>query len=180
MREESDFASRICIDSTGRGRLKVAGESNRFTYQAKAQGQEFTLGIDIPFKGQETLILPLDNSGEKIGGSLYKKVSKRLLKKRRLRTVKLFDEFLLQSADLFSSLRKIQSGKCNAQSCLKGKIEDTENGQLYRSAWSEDYELVVEFKRFSKGIYKSMRVKAVSTQKSKTPLSLDLAIDECQ
>jgi hypothetical protein len=166
------------VNSTGRGRLKVSSESNRFTYQAASKNQKYTLGIDIPFKGQETLVLPLNENGE-LGGSLYEKISDTLLGKRKLKTVRLFDKFLLSSANFFSSIEKIQRGECKADKCLKGTVSQTDSGEVYRSAWSKNYELVVKFKRLNEGQYKSVRVQAVNLKSKKSPLALDLAIERC-
>lgn len=167
------------MNSTGRGRLKVSSQESRFTYQAAVKDLDYTLGIDIPFKGQETLTLPLA-SKKNLGGSLYQKVSKSLLKKRKLKAVQLFDDFLLQSAKFFDGISKIQNSQCSDSQCLNGQILKTDKGEQFRSAWSDEYELVIDFGRLRSGMYQSIRVKALHMKSKKNPLSLDLALDSCQ
>ncbi|OIQ19653.1 MAG: hypothetical protein BM556_03980 [Bacteriovorax sp. MedPE-SWde] len=176
--KEASFASKVCLNSTGRGRITIGKEVKRFTYQAQIKEESFILGIDIPFKGQESLVLPL--KGRDLKGSLYKKVSAKLLKSRKLNTSKVFDEFLLRSAALFSSIKNIKEGSCKQGKCLSGALSESSDRVIYSEPWSKNYKLLVNFERFSKGHYRHMKVKAYSISKKKSPLSLDLVVDECQ
>lgn len=138
------------------------------------------MGIDIPFKGQETLVLPFAEEGI-VSGTIYKKVKKSLLKRRQLKTLSLFDGLLLESAHLFSSINN-SSKYCHDASCLKGILKKNEDGYEYRSQLQESSYLTVNFGKMKSSIYEYISIKGFQDRNgvSKHVLSMDLLMDSCQ
>lgn len=176
------MSSGLCKEFKGRGRLNFGERQERFTYNAILNKKTFSLAIDVPFKGQETLILPLSSNG-KVGGTLYKKISKNLISANHLRTKKVLDDFLLENRLLFSDIRNVDSNYCDER-CLDGKVTHFSDGKLtYIKEMTGPFEFKAEFNRLIANEYKIIQLhglkKLKNSNKKQRVLALDLIVDSC-
>ncbi|RZF22724.1 hypothetical protein DAY19_02830 [Halobacteriovorax vibrionivorans] len=176
------LSSGLCKEFKGRGRLNFGKKQERFTYNAIFNKETFSLAIDVPFKGQETLILPLA-TGKKVEGTLYKKISKNLVAANHLRTKNILDNFLMQNRLLFSDIRNVDSNYCDDK-CLPGKVTHFSDGKLvYSKQMSGPFEFKAEFSRLVANEYKVIQLhglrKLKNSQKKQRVLALDLIVDSC-
>ncbi|WP_412463018.1 hypothetical protein [Halobacteriovorax sp. RT-2-6] len=180
------LTSGICQEFKGRGRLKFGKNQERFTYNAILNKETFSLAIDVPFKGQETLILPLDASEElaaDISGTLYKKISTELVKAKRYSSLKILNDFLLRNRLFFSEIKNIDSNYCD-RGCLEGDIKHYSDGTVeYKTPMIGNYEFNASFSQLQENEYKFIRLEGIhnskKTNKKQRVLALDLIVDSC-
>ena len=162
----------------GRGRITSAGESNRFTYQSNKQAGKYLLGIDIPFKGQETLIL--ESGEEKIAdGTLYTKLSEELVKNKRFNSLKLLNLYLSKFSKFIESINASRIGNCEAERCFSGKMTSVDDTAHYTEKISNTFNFEVSMSGSIGGYYKRMTVLALHNKKKKDVFKLDLLFDQC-
>ena len=176
------MASGLCEQFKGRGRLNFGKKQERFTYNAVFNKKTFSLAIDVPFKGQETLILPL-SAEDKVEGTLYKKISKNLTASSHFKTKNVLDDFLLQNRLLFSDIKNIDSNYCDDK-CLTGKVKHFSDGKLvYLNQMNGPFLFRAEFSRLIANEYKVIQLhglrKEKNSEKKQRVLALDLIVDSC-
>ncbi|MFG1493479.1 hypothetical protein [Halobacteriovorax sp. ZH4_bin.1] len=177
------LSSGLCKEFKGRGRLKLGKNQDRFTYNAILNKKTFSLAIDVPFKGQETLILPLDAT-RPVEGTLYKKISTELVKAGRYTSLKILDDFLLKNRLFFSDLKNIDSNYCD-NGCLEGKLTHYSNGNVdFERKMLGKYEYHASFSQLEANEYKFIRLEGIryskNPQKEQRILALDLIVDSCE
>ncbi|EQC47331.1 hypothetical protein [Bacteriovorax sp. Seq25_V] len=153
-------------------------EKNRFTYQSEIKNGFFELAIDIPFKGQETLKLPLTKPF-KFSGTIYKKTKDELSKSTHKNLTKIFDAFLFRSAKFFAFASGEKS--CEEVSCLSGTIERIDNAVIYQAPISKRFMFDFELKNKISSYYRNLSIRTIDAANSEKPLlALDLIVDTCQ
>lgn len=181
------LTSGLCREFKGRGRLKFGKQQERFTYNATFNKQAFSLAIDVPFKGQETLVLPLDANQElvaEVGGTLYRKISTDLKKSKRFKSLKILNDFLLRNRLFFSDLKTIDSNYCD-KGCLEGDVKHYSDGSVeYKTQMIGNYEYRASFSQLQENEYKVIRLEGMHTsttsKKISRVLALDLIVDSCE
>ena len=159
--------------------MKLSKESNRFTYQSAIKDDFYVLAIDIPFKEQETLMLPLVS--KKVKGSLYEKTQEKLLKGRKLNVLKSFNMFLSSASVLFSQVNMLQNGKCTSAPCVDGELTHRDNAYLVQKKIKDSFYLNAMFKGNMDGYYKYLKIWATrSPESSSSNMSIELIVDSCQ
>lgn len=173
--------SYFCHKSSGRGRIVLGSETNRFTFQSKVEDNFFEIAIDIPFKGQETLRLPLVKPF-KFQGSLYEKSTKEIEADVRAKnSKKILDAFLFRTAKYVSLLTgHVDSTQCAGEKCLDGILVIENDEVSYEAPLSKLFLFQAKAKKGAATYFGSMSFKAQNPDKaSKSLLALDLIMDSC-
>lgn len=172
----------FCKKASGRGRIVLGGESNRFTFQSSVTDDTFEIAIDIPFKGQETLILPLVKP-YKFSGSLYEKSLLEIDASSKTKgTRKILNAFLFRTAKFVSLLNgRIDSSQCAGEKCIDGIINFEESNIDYVAPLSKLYVYSAKTNKTQNTYFSKLSFKAQSPDPSSKPLlALDLIVDACE
>lgn len=170
----------MCKSFSGRGRISLNNEKNRFTYQAKIKDKKFDIGIDIPFKGQETLILPLVKPF-KFEGSMYEKSINEIRKnKNNTFAEKLLKSFLFRTSNFISFAHRENDYACKGWQCLDGVFSQDGNDIVYEAALSKKYVYQAKLKNLRDGFYHTVSFSTFDIEKPEvSTLAMDLTVDEC-
>ena len=175
---KKEIQAGLCLSASGRGRITTGKEKNRFTYQSQIKNHVFELAIDIPFKGQETLKLPL-RKPFKFSGSIYSKTKKELSSSKHRNIEKIFDAFLFRSAKFFAYASNEES--CENISCLSGTLEKLNDAVAYQAPISKRFVFDLELKNNIQGHYRNISIRTSDAANAGKPLlALDLIVDSCQ
>lgn len=172
----------FCKKASGRGRIVLGSESNRFTFQSSATNDTFEIAIDIPFKGQETLILPLSKPF-KFSGSLYEKSLLEIDASSKAKgTRKILNAFLFRTAKFVSLLNgRIDSAQCSGEKCIDGIINFEESNIDYEAPLSKLYVYSAKTNKTQNTYFSKLSFRAQSPDPASKPLlALDLIVDVCE
>lgn len=173
----------FCSKASGRGRIVLGNETNRFTFQSAITKSHYEIAIDIPFKGQETIKLPLQKPFN-FSGSLYEKsvIELKLQRdKTPKNTKKLLDTFLLRTSKFISLLTISNNETCTEEKCLDGVLNFTEASVDYEAPLSQKFVYSALLKNAQNGYYSSLNFKASDPNgEAKALLALDLVVDACE
>ena len=176
-KNEKKVKEYACLSSNGRGRIRFHEEKEQFTYQSESKKDGLWLGVDIPFKDQEVLVLPYGH-GKMPSGSLYEKMSKKLTAKRKFKSLQVLDGFLKNAGRFFDRIDQMQKGTCKKSSCLPGILLVERKDLTYEMFLTRKSKMEISFSDINNGHYSRMSVAALSNG-GNIILKMDLKVDKC-
>ena len=100
-----ELLSYVCTEGEGRGRLTLFNKSYSFGFESYMTKKKLTMGLDIPFHGEEILIVKFEPQ-IKIKGSFYRLIFKEVQDKKELQLI------LKQTFHIYGQfLKSFQQGK---------------------------------------------------------------------
>jgi hypothetical protein len=123
--------------------------------------------------------LPLSNDVP-IKGTLYQKIEKQLVKKRRFKTLKVFQDFISEGGAIFSALDAVNTKKCTSLSCFPYKMKSENSVVSFQRKLAHDFMLDVEFSRLRDGQYSTVTMSAHQTGAKDGLVNMKLIVDKCE
>ena len=155
--------------------MVIGNQSNRFSYESFYE-EHFKFGIEIPFKGEETLFFKVGNPE----GSIYKKVSSNLLKRRQINTLKAFNIFIEELSVFFDTVWSAKNGQCDAEKgCHFGTINDNSGEVSIIKKLNNQLNLHLNFSELKNLRYGKVRASLIRGRDGQTLYQLSLRIDSC-
>ncbi len=156
--------------------MKSLDESNQFTFSAVLK-DTLSLGIDVPFKGEETLIF----DSNKPSGTIYLKTMRYLVSQKspRLKPIE-FKRFLQEVSKLFSNIDDIREHGCRENKCQFGTISSLGNGVEIKKDLDSKVNLHLSFEDYGSGYFKKVAISLLGRGLSDPLMKIDLRVKQCE
>ncbi len=155
--------------------MVIGNQSNRFSYESFYE-EHLKFGIEIPFKGEETLFFKVG----KPEGSIYKKVSSSLLKRRQINTLKAFNAFIEELSVFFDTVWSVQNNRCDTEKgCHFGTINDNSGEVTIIKKLNYQLNLHLNFSELKNFRYEKVQASLSRGDDGRILYKLSLRIDSC-
>ncbi len=156
------------------GRIKTTEDSNQFSFSSILT-DNLSLAIDIPFKGEETLIF----HPEKPKGSIYRKTKASLrLEQGELRP-KEFSQFVKEAALFFELLSRVKTSSCSQEKCQFGTVSEGNGRLIVKKELNSKVNLQLSFVDSRPDFFKRISMGLSRRGVEESLVKIDLKIKDC-